>query len=479
MRILFRFFVLSALRERASYHLAPSPSRLSVATTRSFPASASARRTVPCRSPSRSTRPPPPASVAPAARKIPPLRDRTRRRPSARRRRDPDPSLARARSHAGSRDEHPRRAGSISAGIELSERRREERADERRPPAPPRKRFRLWSSFRPSRPETSRRRSRKSRAVRNDSRLYVQWEPRRAQEDRTEHPERRGDEARPQNRQRACLACERRVVSAVIREEREEKKLREERVRRRFARRARLPSEHDEKGVSGRGDVPDETEQMRPHQRVRPRGERMEGRGLPAALREPTRRHHEPRLRGGGERGDEHDERDVPVRASSPLRVPAEAIQQREPDEASPALANARLERTSRETSCLPCAPTPSTARGVSVTREDDRCDVCTSRDAVTTDAITAFEAGARRNPGGPNPAAQHRTPSAPSSAPPKATSRASSVPLRPLTRFRVRRDEGFRRRAVFTNAFSMFTSDRRQSQSSYGLYFALFIDWY
>jgi hypothetical protein len=87
----------------------------------------------------------------------------------------------------------------------------------------------------------------------------------------------------------------------VIGEEREEKKLREERVRRRFTRRARLSSEHDEKGVSGFGDVLDETEQMRPHQRVRPRGERMEGGGLSAEFREPTRRHHEPRLRGGGE----------------------------------------------------------------------------------------------------------------------------------------------------------------------------------
>jgi hypothetical protein len=32
-------------------------------------------------------------------------------------------------------------------------------------------------------------------------------------------------------------------------------------------------------------------------------------------------------------RGDKHDKCGVPVRASSPLRVPAEAIQQREPDE--------------------------------------------------------------------------------------------------------------------------------------------------
>ena len=41
---------------------------------------------------------------------------------------------------------------------------------------------------------------------------------------------------------------------------------------------------------------------------------------------------------------------------------------------------------------------------------------------------------------------------------------------LPPLTRFRVRRDEGFRHRAVFTNAFSsMFTSDRRfESQNMY-----------
>ena len=134
----------------------------------------------------------------------------------------------------------------------------------------------------------------------------------------------------------------------------------------------------------------------------------------------------------------------VPLRlsASRPRRYSSAS-----PTRASPALANARLERTSRETSCLPCAPTPSTARGVSETREGDRCDVCTSRDAVTTDAITAFVAGARRNPGGPNPMARHRTPSAPSSAPPKATE--SALPPCPATsdetRFRRdRRDEGF-----------------------------------
>jgi hypothetical protein len=40
----------------------------------------------------------------------------------------------------------------------------------------------------------------------------------------------------------------------------------------------------------------------------------------------------------------------------------------------------------------------------VSETREGERCAARTSRDARPTPAITAFEAGAFRNPGGPNP---------------------------------------------------------------------------
>ena len=158
---------------RQSSPRSPSSSRLSVATARSFSASASARRTDPSSKPiavNASTAagvggaaarksPGPPRSNPPAPWRLPPRRARS--------------------SLVGSRDEHPRRAGSISAGIEPSERRREERADERRPPAPPRKRH---ARFRPSRCSSSSRRGSVSETV-PDSRLYVQWEPRRAQEE--------------------------------------------------------------------------------------------------------------------------------------------------------------------------------------------------------------------------------------------------------------------------------------------------------